>query len=741
MPPFVPFVRLLHSNELESIGESIGSLKNLTSLDLTRNKLSALAPGLGSLRRLRELDLRWNELSALPPTLSKLTNLERLFLAANKFTAVPDVVATLTRLEELDVYNNRVRQMTAIASLDRLTSLNVARNKLKLPSRSLCDRTGLVTLKMHANSLAKLAKDIGRLTQLRELSLYGNVLRSLPRSITRLSQLETLNLRDNLLVALPSELGALTGLTSLSLRGNRLRTLPDSLGQLVNLQVLNVSSNVLSALPESLGACVSLESINCAGNLLTELPASFARLHAVRQVVLDANPLAVLPSNAWPVLSLGTIRPLGLARSLAMPWWLVGHRVHWLVSLLCFTLAPLVAMGVLAAVLGESTREPEARAWIAGISFASLFVLLLGASSACSLLYLSYPYVPALRVRLSLVNAALAAGSLVQVLQLWALAFEWGLAWPRSLSYVTQLVLVRFGEAVSVVGVGWAAVGAALVGRFVLCEALLFARWTLPARLGGLAVSDCVVALLALLTPPAFIPLVRNLAAPLACAYWQDGSATLHADRATACWAGSHYALALACMLALLACAPTAVLGLPAWQSRLASADLRCTPRFVLAQYHVLFALAVCSVFLPPAHYAATYLSIFMLSCLVLAGLALALHPFGPLLWKLDLISAALYLDGFLAGAFAAWARNDPDRSPWVAFTAAVVAMSAVLVLACGAVVAVSGTVRLGLAVLPDAPQGARRTHEAAAAVAAAGDDGLAVDEVRTVYRRAPSPP
>jgi len=97
----------LGGNQLSgSIPPELGSLSNLTFLYLSNNQLSgSIPPELGSLSNLTDLDLGGNQLSgSIPPELGSLSNLLYLSLRNNQLSGeVPGTLVNLNNLSILDL--------------------------------------------------------------------------------------------------------------------------------------------------------------------------------------------------------------------------------------------------------------------------------------------------------------------------------------------------------------------------------------------------------------------------------------------------------------------------------------------------------------------------------------------------------------------------------------------------------------------------------------------------------------
>jgi Leucine-rich repeat (LRR) protein len=124
----------LKNVHLKNVPEGIGSLKNLTVLDLSGNdfeifpanfiqlvnlhelylnddknlKLEQGIEILSQLPQLHSLHIESDELKTLPKNISKLSHLDSLYLNNNKFVKIPSEILGLKNLKFLDLHDNKI---------------------------------------------------------------------------------------------------------------------------------------------------------------------------------------------------------------------------------------------------------------------------------------------------------------------------------------------------------------------------------------------------------------------------------------------------------------------------------------------------------------------------------------------------------------------------------------------------------------------------------------------------------
>ncbi|KAL4615291.1 hypothetical protein ACB092_07G112900 [Castanea dentata] len=234
------------SMEKNQLTEEPGHQENgfLTSLTSCTSLRGRIPMGIGSLKNLTMLDLSYNNLSGnLPSTLGGLEELQRLYLGDNNIGGnIPEELCQLVKLGELFLSNNKISESipNCIGNLSLWQRLNLSYNKL----------TSSIPL------------NVWNLENLLFLDLSSN---SLGGSLSP-------DMRNSIV---PSIIGASESLGNLDLSKNSFQgNIPDSFGQLKGLDQLYLSNNNLSgAILKSLEALWSLKYLNLSFNELSgEIP-------------------------------------------------------------------------------------------------------------------------------------------------------------------------------------------------------------------------------------------------------------------------------------------------------------------------------------------------------------------------------------------------------------------------------------------------------------------------------------
>ncbi len=282
----------LSRNQLKYLPESISNLSNLTQLDLSYNQLINLPKSITNLSNLTQLYLSYNQITNLPESISNLSNLTQLYLSYNQITNLPESISNLSNLTQLYLRRNQLTPLPeSITNLSNLTQLDLGRNQLTYLPESISNLSNLTQLDLSGNQLTHLPESITNLSNLTQLYLSGNQLTHLPESISNLSNLTELYVIGNQLTHLPKSISNLSNLTQLNLKANQLTHLPDSITNLSNLSKLHLSYNQLTHLPESISNLSNLRKLYLRGNQLTNLPESITKISNLTELDLSDNPL------------------------------------------------------------------------------------------------------------------------------------------------------------------------------------------------------------------------------------------------------------------------------------------------------------------------------------------------------------------------------------------------------------------------------------------------------------------
>ncbi|XP_024947402.1 PH domain leucine-rich repeat-containing protein phosphatase 2 isoform X2 [Cephus cinctus] len=221
----------------------------------------------------------------------------RLDLSKGGLSRIPDSVVAFPVIEEIFLGQNQLANhdsnLGILQRFPRLSAVKLQANALRVVPRELLELRQLTSLDLSDNNIEELSGEIIRLGSLKELILDRNGLKDVPDEVGQLKHLRYISLAGNQLSALPSFLDmralALTevhprsdhgksnrrddrnsyqNLQRVNLRNNQLKG-SIILGNYGNLTHLDVSENNIERL--DVGALEELQSVRCARNILTEL--------------------------------------------------------------------------------------------------------------------------------------------------------------------------------------------------------------------------------------------------------------------------------------------------------------------------------------------------------------------------------------------------------------------------------------------------------------------------------------
>lgn len=167
----------LHSNKITMIPETIPNLKDLILLDLSHNRnIRTFPESLTGLEKLEELRMFCCNLTSLSKTIGTLKNLTCLNVSSNQISVLPKTIGMLINLKHLNLYNNNIQELPEeIGNLEQLQSFNLSFNLLKCLPDNIGQLTKLEYLWLQKNNLSDLPiklKDIA--SSLMNLNLSFN---------------------------------------------------------------------------------------------------------------------------------------------------------------------------------------------------------------------------------------------------------------------------------------------------------------------------------------------------------------------------------------------------------------------------------------------------------------------------------------------------------------------------------------------------------------------------------------
>jgi small GTP-binding protein len=176
--------------QLEAIPEEIFTLENLRILNVSG--------GWGGEK---------TRITKIPPQIEKLRNLETLNLSKNRIKEIPKEVYDLKNLRELYLSYNEIEYIdSCINQLTELRRLDLSFNKIKKIPKTICDLKNLEYLSLDNNQLEKLPVEISDLKRLQVLDLINNKIQILPLAIGKIDDLTRISVNGNNITNIPIEI-------------------------------------------------------------------------------------------------------------------------------------------------------------------------------------------------------------------------------------------------------------------------------------------------------------------------------------------------------------------------------------------------------------------------------------------------------------------------------------------------------------------------------------------------------
>ncbi|XP_039165051.1 disease resistance protein RPV1-like isoform X2 [Eucalyptus grandis] len=288
--------------DLEQIHHSIGEVKGLVSLDLSKCfNLQVLPREMGKLEKLEELNISKTAIEEIPPWIGSLKSLISLDISGcKKLQVLPKEIGKLEELKELNIDNTATEEIPpSIGSLKKLEILHARGCKslvrlpesigslVKLQRLSLSEKEDtppwVTLIDISRNHLPYSIRKLNRMT-LKELPCRG--IRELPESIGDLKNLKILDITGKL-NNLPSTLGKLGNLEEL--HASHCRSLGGEIpiNGLSSLKILVLSGTNVSGFPDTFDKLSRLEKLDlCGCKMLQSLPKSMNKMPYLQHLQL-----------------------------------------------------------------------------------------------------------------------------------------------------------------------------------------------------------------------------------------------------------------------------------------------------------------------------------------------------------------------------------------------------------------------------------------------------------------------
>uniref|UniRef100_A0A8C7KUI1 Erbb2 interacting protein n=1 Tax=Oncorhynchus kisutch TaxID=8019 RepID=A0A8C7KUI1_ONCKI len=188
----------MDGNRLTFLPGRLGTLKQLSYLDVSKNNLEMVDEQICGCESLQDLLLSNNALTQLPGSIGSLKKLTALKVDENQLMYLPDSVGGLAALDELDCSFNEIEALpSSIGQCVSMRTFAADHNFLTQLPPEMGSWKSATVMFLHSNKLESLPEEMGDMTKLKVINLSDNKLRNLPYSFTKLNQMTAMWLSEN----------------------------------------------------------------------------------------------------------------------------------------------------------------------------------------------------------------------------------------------------------------------------------------------------------------------------------------------------------------------------------------------------------------------------------------------------------------------------------------------------------------------------------------------------------------
>ncbi len=256
-------------NDIDGLPEDIDAMKWLRRLDISYNPCLENNTASRLIAKVENLvELKANGTKFLGEELGNLEHLKTLQVSNSEITSFPGSLRHLKSLSIMGCDNLDYKLFfAAILKNDSLESLELSSKKIRELDESIDRLSELVVFRIKDNSLKHLPENFGKLKKLREFKIELNCGRQQSAAMVKIldgcESLTDLDLSNSSLTELPENIGTLTQLRRIELKGSAIRRMPDNFYSLKNLGTLGIqgtglTGNAISELKEKMKNCIVL---------------------------------------------------------------------------------------------------------------------------------------------------------------------------------------------------------------------------------------------------------------------------------------------------------------------------------------------------------------------------------------------------------------------------------------------------------------------------------------------------
>uniref|UniRef100_A0A8C8EQW9 PDZ domain-containing protein n=1 Tax=Oncorhynchus tshawytscha TaxID=74940 RepID=A0A8C8EQW9_ONCTS len=178
--------------------EVLEQLTGIKELWMDGNRLTFLPGRLGTLKQLSYLDVSKNNLEMVDEQICGCESLQDLLLSNNALTQLPGSIGSLKKLTALKVDENQLMYLPdSVGGLAALDELDCSFNEIEALPSSIGQCVSIRTFAADHNFLTQLPPEMGSWKSATVVFLHSNKLESLPEEMGDMTKLKVINLSDN----------------------------------------------------------------------------------------------------------------------------------------------------------------------------------------------------------------------------------------------------------------------------------------------------------------------------------------------------------------------------------------------------------------------------------------------------------------------------------------------------------------------------------------------------------------